>query len=320
MKQKSNNPNIFLTLENLLKFEWISSVLKFRIGKQKSNSILSGRFASKLRGRGLDFEESRPYVIGDDIRNIDWNVTAKTGKTHTKVFTEEKEKPAFIFVDQSPSMGFGSKHKTKAVIAGELASLIVHKIKKSGDRVGGMVFSGDNYELITPKRDQKNILHFLQKIIEANQNIYEPKEFDFENSLVEMIHKLNNVITHDYLVFIISDFYRYNSSVIEYLSQIALHNDLVLIKVFDEMEAEFPSEKMMITNKNKQINIDGKNKKLKESLTSDFDTNYKNFKSELEKYEISIFKVNTSEPVENQLMEVFEGRKEGDKSFNKSSN
>jgi len=320
MKQKSNNPNIFLTLENLLKFEWISSVLNFRIGKQKSNSILSGRFASKLRGRGLDFEESRPYVIGDDIRNIDWNVTAKTGKTHTKVFTEEKEKPAFIFVDQSPSMGFGSKYKTKAVIAGELASLIVHKIKKSGDRVGGMVFSGDNYELITPKRDQKNILHFLQKIIEANQNIYEPKEFDFENSLVEMIHKLNNVITHDYLVFIISDFYRYNSSVIEYLSQIALHNDLVLIKVFDEMEAEFPSEKMMITNKNKQINIDGKNKKLKENLTSDFDTNYKNFKSELEKYEISIFKVNTSEPVENQLMEVFEGRKEGDKSFNKSSN
>ena len=305
MKKNKFNPNIFLTLENLLKFEWISSVLNFKIGKQKSNSVLAGRFASRLRGRGLDFEEARPYIIGDDIRNIDWNVTAKTGKTHTKVFTEEKEKPAFIFVDQSPTMGFGSKHKTKAVVAGELASFIAHKVKKSGDRVGGLVYSGNNYEMITPKRDPKNIIYFLQKIVEANHRIYEDKEFDFENSLSEIINKLNNVITHDYLVFFISDFHRYHKDVIEYLSQISLHNDLVLIKVYDEMEAEMPKEKMMISNKEHQINVDGKNKILHKDLTSDFDQNYKNFKSELEKYEISIFKINTANPIEDQLLEVF---------------
>ena len=303
-----SNPNIFLTLENLLKFEWISSVLNFKVGKQKSNSILIGRYSSRLRGRGLDFEEARPYVIGDDIRNIDWNVTAKTGKTHTKVFTEEKEKPAFIYVDQSPSMGFGSKHKTKAVIAGELASLFAHKIRKSGDRVGGMVFTGTDYELITPKRDSKNIIYFLQKIIEANHKIYETKEFDFENSLSEIIQKINNVVTHDYLVFIISDFYRYNSSVIEYLSQISLHNDLVLIKVYDEMEAEIPAEKITISDKKQQINLFGNKKHLREELKNDFDTNYKNFKSELEKYNVSVFKINTSEPIENQVMEVFNGK------------
>ena len=114
-KSKEKNPNIFLSLEGLLKFEWISSVLNVRANNKKSNSILSGRFASRLRGRGLDFEEARPYVIGDDIRNIDWKVTAKTNKTHTKVFTEEKEKPAFILVDQSPSMGFGSISKTNSI-------------------------------------------------------------------------------------------------------------------------------------------------------------------------------------------------------------
>ncbi len=304
-----SNPNIFLNLENLLKFEWISSVLNFKVGKQKSNSVLIGRYASRLRGRGLDFEESRPYVIGDDIRNIDWNVTAKTGKTHTKVFTEEKEKPAFIYVDQSPSMGFGSKHKTKAVVAGELASLFAHKIRKNGDRVGGMVFTGTNYELIIPKRDPKNTIFFLQKIIEANHKIYEPKEFDFEYALNEIIQKINNVVTHDYLVFIISDFYRYNSSVIEYLSQISLHNDLVIIKVYDEMEAEIPAEKMTISNRKKQISLSGNNKKLREELKNDFDTNYKNFKSELEKYNVSVFKINTSEPVENQIIELFDNSK-----------
>jgi len=305
MKQNKANPNIFLTLENLLKFEWISSVLNFRVGSQKSNSVLAGRYASRIRGRGLDFEEARPYVIGDDIRNIDWNVTAKTGKTHTKVFNEEKEKPVFIFVDQSPSMGFGSKHKTKSVIAGELASLIAHKIKKNGDRVGGMVFSGNNYEVVTPKRDHRNIIYFLQKIIDANQNIYNAKDFDFENALGEIISKLNNIITHDYLVFIISDFHRYSDSVVNYLSQLSLHNDLILIKVYDEMEAEIPTDKLVITNTSHQINLDGKNKKLVESLKSDFEVNYKNFKSELEKYEIPIFKINTLEPVEDQILKAF---------------
>lgn len=307
MKKQNNNPNIFFTLEHLLKFEWISSALNLKSGNQKSNSVLSGRFASRLRGRGLDFEEARPYVIGDDIRNIDWNVTAKTGKTHTKVFTEEKEKPAFIFVDQSPTMGFGSQNKTKAVVAGELASIIAHKIKKSGDRVGGMVFSGEKYELITPKRDSRNIIYFLQKIIEANKNIYQVKEFDFENSLTEIIGKLHHLITHDYLVFIISDFHRYSDSVLKYISQLSLHNDLILIKVYDKMEEDIPKEKITLSNSKYQININGKNNKLKEKLTRDFDNNYKNFKSELEKYEISMFKINTSSSVVDQLMEVFGG-------------
>ncbi|WP_075591286.1 DUF58 domain-containing protein [Labilibacter marinus] len=304
-KKSDKNPNIFLSLEDLLRFEWLSSVINLDSGKQKSNSVLAGRYASRLRGRGLDFEEARPYVIGDDIRNIDWNVTAKTGKTHTKVFTEEKEKPAFVFVDQSASMGFGSKHKTKAVIAGELASIIAHKIKKGGDRIGGLVYTGSDYDIITPKRDPRNIIYFLQKIIEANNSIYEHKDFDFEKSLTEVIAKVNNIVTHDFVVFIISDFYRYSHSVMQYLSQLALHNDLVLIKVYDELEEQIPAEEITITDKTHQINLNGKNKKLKENLKESFSENYAHFKSELEKYNISIFKINTSEPVENQLLEVF---------------
>ncbi|WP_298534139.1 DUF58 domain-containing protein [uncultured Algibacter sp.] len=303
--KEDNPPNVFLTLEHLLKFELFASVLNLGTGKKKSNSILSGRYASRLRGRGLDFEESRPYVLGDDIRNIDWSVTAKTGKTHTKVFTEEKEKPAFIFVDQSTSMGFGSQEKTKAVVAGELASIIAHKIKKGGDRIGGMVYTGDQYDLITPKRDPRNIIYFLQKIIEANQDIYNVKDFNFEASLTDIFAKINNIVTHDFLVFIISDFHRYNDSVLQYLSQLALHNDLVLMQVYDELEADVPNEKMIITDHTYQVNLNGDNKKLKEKLSQSFKTNCKNFKAELEKYNINLFQVNTSSPIEEQLIEVF---------------
>jgi uncharacterized protein (DUF58 family) len=310
MTAENKNSNVFLTLDHLLELERFSASLNLKAGKQKSNSVLSGNYASKLRGRGLDFEEARPYIMGDDIRNIDWKTTAKTGKTHTKVFTEEKEKPAFIFVDQSESMGFGSQHKTKSVVAGELAAIFAHKIKKSGDRIGGMVYSGEDYDLVTPKRDTKNIIHFLQKIVLANQQIYDQKPFDFELSLTEIMSRLHHIITHDYLVFIISDFHRYNDNVLQYVNQLALHNDVVLIKVYDPFEEQLPSNKIVLSDKERQISIDGKNKNLQKDLRVDFESNYKSFKSKLGMLGTTIFKINTVDSVEDQLMELFNNYKE----------
>ena len=305
MKKLSENKNIFLTLEHLLQYEWLNTVLNFKVGSQKSNSVLSGRFASRLRGRGLDFEEARPYVIGDDIRNIDWNVTAKTGKTHTKVFTEEKEKPAFIFVDQSATMGFGSTHKTKSVVAGELAAIAAYKILKGGDRLGGMVFKGKDYDLVTPKRDRRNMLNFFQKIIDANKAIYNYEKFDFSEALKNITSKLRNIITHDYMVVIISDFYRYNAETIKYLSEISEHNDIILIKVYDPLEAQLPKEKITLSNISHQIQMNGKQKKTHEKLTADFETNFNQFKSEIEKYNITLFKINTVDKLEEQLIQLF---------------
>ncbi|WP_299778653.1 DUF58 domain-containing protein [uncultured Formosa sp.] len=305
MKSQAKDNTVFLTLEHLLQYEWLNTVLNFNVGQQKSNSVLSGRYASRLRGRGLDFEEARPYVIGDDTRNIDWKVTAKTGVTHTKVFTEEKEKPAFIFVDQTPTMGFGSVHKTKAVVAGELAAIAAYKILKGGDRIGGLVMKDETYDLLTPKRDQRNMLQFFQKIVDANQDIYNRTDFDFAESLKSMIAKLNNIITHDYLVIIISDFHRYNNEMIQYLSVLSQHNDVVLVKVFDPMEEELPSEKMTLTNSEKQISIAKNKVQVVKDLKTDFKTNYDGFKQEIDKYNITLFKINTVDPLEEQLVNVF---------------
>jgi uncharacterized protein (DUF58 family) len=305
MKKLIENKNVFLTLEHLLKFEWLNTVLNFKVGSQKSNSILSGRYTSKLRGRGLDFEESRPYVRGDDIRNIDWNVTAKTGQTHTKVFTEEKEKPAFIFVDQSVTMGFGSTHRTKAVVAGELAAITAYKILKGGDRIGGMIFKGKDYDLVTPKRDRRNMLQFFQKIVDANHAIYNHKSFDFPDALSQMANRLRNIITHDFMVVVISDFYRYNPQTIKHLSEISEHNDVILVKIYDPLEAQLPKEKMTLSNITHQIQMKGRSKKVISDISDDFETNYNQFKSEVEKYNITVFKVNTVDKLEDQLVQLF---------------
>ena len=107
------------------------------------------------------------------------------------------------------------------------------------------------------------------------------------------------------MVFIISGFHRYSNSVLQYLSELSLHNDIVLIKVVDTLEAQIPSEKLVVTNKTYQINLNGKDKQLKGKLERSFENNYKNFKEELEKYEITIFKINTTDPIEEQLIEVF---------------
>ncbi len=163
MSKKSHYPaNVFVSLEDLLALEPIAKGFSFLANKQKVRTILGGRYASKLRGRGLDFEEVRNYVAGDDIRTIDWKVTARTQKTHSRVYSEEKEKPVLIVVDQSKSMFFGSQNKTKSVVAAELAALTAFRIAKDGDRVGAVVFGDNAIDVILPKRNKKNILFFLK--------------------------------------------------------------------------------------------------------------------------------------------------------------
>ena len=200
--------DIFITLNELLKMEHLSKGFSLLASKQRVRSVLGGKHASKLRGRGLDFEEVRNYVPGDDIRNIDWKVTARTQKTHSRVYSEEKEKPTLIVVDQSKSMFFGSKKRTKSVVAAELAALTAFKILKEGDRVGGIVFADNGIDIVYPKRDRKNILRFLEKIVLRNRELVDSKPVEFEKALAETLAKVKNIVTHDFLVVIISDFQR----------------------------------------------------------------------------------------------------------------
>ncbi|MCK5814431.1 MAG: DUF58 domain-containing protein, partial [Flavobacteriaceae bacterium] len=184
------HPDIFVTLKSLLAKEGSAKGFSFLAKKQKVRSILGGKHASKLRGRGLDFEEVRNYVAGDDIRNIDWKVTARTQKTHTRVYSEEKEKPVLIVVDQSKSMFFGSRKKMKSVVAAELAALTAFKILKEGDRVGGVVIADNGIDIIFPKRDRKNIVRFFEKIVERNHELKDSKSTDFEQTKKDVIAEM----------------------------------------------------------------------------------------------------------------------------------
>ena len=310
MKNNIKYPSdVFVSLQDLLKMEHIASGFSFLAKKQKVRSILGGKHASKLRGRGLDFEEVRNYVAGDDIRNIDWKVTARTQKTHSKVFSEEKEKPALIVVDQSKSMFFGSQKRTKSVVAAELAALAAFRIRKEGDRVGGLVFADDGLDVVFPKRDRKNILRFMERIVERNRNLQNTAPLDFNKAVKEIFLKVRNIVTHDFTVIIISDFHRYSPEVVKNIAYISQHNDVVLCKVFDPMERTVPESKIIAGDHEKQLVVDGSKKHIKEKLEKGFDNDFQVFKEQMKKHRIPVLTIDTVGDVDHQLKEILKGAK-----------
>lgn len=309
MNQIEFPSDVFVSLQDLLKMEHYARNFSFLAKKQKVRSVLGGKHSSKLRGRGLDFEEVRNYVAGDDIRNIDWKVTARTRKTHSKVFSEEKEKPALIFVDQSKTMFFGSQRKTKSVVAAELAALAAFRVLKEGDRVGGIVFGDEGIDIVFPKRDRKNILRFLEKIVERNHQLKNRSELKFEEQLKDVLGKVRNIVTHDFLIVIISDFQRYSPEVIKAIKLLSQHNDVILAKVFDPMERDIPATKLVAGDGKKQILIDGESHKLRQNFKEGFEKDYAGFETQMKKHRIPLMLIDTISDVNQQLKEIMKGVK-----------
>ncbi len=304
-KETTFPADIFCSLKDLLGMERYAHHFDLLARKQRVKSIMGGKHASKLRGRGLDFEEVRQYVKGDDIRNIDWKVTARTRETHTRVFSEEKEKPTLILVDQSKSMFFGSQKRTKSVVAAELAALAAFRILKEGDRVGGIVFADQGIDIVLPKRDRRNILRFFENIVKRNHELSEDKTGDFEDLLKEAAAKTENIVTHDFMILIIGDFHRYSPDVLKSITMLSQHNDLILAKIVDPFERDIAAVKFVAGNEQTQVAVDGQEKSLRRKFEEGFDTDFREFQAKLKKHRIPIFQVDTVQPIEQQIKQLF---------------
>src|SRR5277367_4369344 len=128
---------------------------------QPVHSLLFGRRASHVRGRGLDFEELRSYVSGDDVRSIDWRVTARMQKPYVRVYSEERDRPTMLVVDQRINMFFGSRVSMKSVVAAEVSALAAWRVFQQGDRIGAVVFNDDRTEKVRAHRSHATILRIL---------------------------------------------------------------------------------------------------------------------------------------------------------------
>ena len=299
-KERNGPPEVYVSLRDLIALQYEARGFSF-LPKYAVQSILSGRHRSKLRGRGLDFEEVRQYVSGDDIRNIDWKVTARVGKAHTKVFTEEKERPVFLIVDQSSSMFFGSRLYFKSVIAAHLAAIGCWRVIDQGDRVGGIVFNDNTIKYVSPKRDRRSVQRFLSFVSELNQELKATAVPDSQvNSLNKAIQQAQQVVTHDYLVFVISDFNNADDLSLKELIRIKRNNDVMLAHISDPAEMEIDAKKITLSDGQYQIRLE-KDRSLRKKFKSEQLDWLEKARLECKKYGIPFLNFHTEPDVAKQL-------------------
>lgn len=198
---------------------------------------LSGGYLAKSKGRGMEFDEARHYQPGDDIRAIDWRVTARTGKTHTKVFREEKERPVFILADLSSSMQFGTQLLFKSVQVAHLAALIAWAARKRGDRIGGLVYNQHQHLEFKPLTRHKAVLSLLNGLIQLqnpNPNLANQVQFS------EACARLRRLAHPGSLIFLLSDFNHLNNIAQQHLSQLSRHCEIIAYPISDPFEHALP--------------------------------------------------------------------------------
>ncbi|MEN8155367.1 MAG: DUF58 domain-containing protein [Bacteroidota bacterium] len=304
-KERIGPPEVYVTLRDLVGLQHDAHGFSF-LPSHAIQSLLSGRHRSRLRGRGLDFDEVRKYVAGDDIRNIDWRVTARVGETHSKVFTEERERPVLLIVDQTSSMFFGSRVYLKSVVAAHAAALGAWRTLEVGDRVGGIVFDDTSLDYVTPKRDRRSVQRILHLVAERNQALGPKAAEAGGNQLLEALRQAHQLVTHDYLVVVISDFMGFDDKVMKILIQLSRHNDLIAAQVSDPMEEKLPGANLVLTDGVFRTSLD-RRKRAHEGVNRRQAELYQHLAAQMKRFGIPLLTFNTTEPVSTQLRKMVGG-------------
>ncbi len=243
---KSASSGVHVSVEELVKEQY--NILGLDFFKTSSRNITAGANSSPFKGKGMEFDEVRAYQAGDDVRSIDWRVTARKGDTYTKLFREERERQVIILTDMQQTMHFGTRAMFKSVMAAKVAALIGWAALDASEKVGGIVVSEKNTEIVRPQRSSKSMLAIINALSKASF----VKEGDNHKSMPIMLSELRKTAKTGGIVFIISDFYDFNDTVKSYLTQIAGKCDVVLINIFDRLEEKAPPEDRYLVTDGKQ--------------------------------------------------------------------
>ena len=231
------NEAVSVTVADLVQLARPAATLK--LGRTQGRASLIGDYLSPFKGRGMEFDESRPYQAGDDVRNLNWRVMARTGKPFTKLFREERERPVFLWVDLRQRMLFATRGMFKAVLAARAAALIAWAASYNGDRVGGVIFSEREHHELKPTRGKRGVLRLINRL--ATHPAWSHNgEGGSDDAAYEALLRLRHVVRPGSLVFLLSDFGGLGPKTQAHLSQLALHNELTFFFVHDPFEAELP--------------------------------------------------------------------------------
>lgn len=203
------------------------------------NSLQTGAYVSHFRGRGMEFDESRPYQPGDDPRSIDWRVTARSTTAYTKLFREERERPVLVCVDLRSNMHFATRGCFKSVNASRAAALLAWAAHHRGDRIGGLIFGDTTHRELKPRLGRRAALRFVHQLAEhadwTNRGVADNVE-----PFTQAMSALRRVARPGSLVVVISDFIGFSRAAQSYLSSVARHNEVLAVFMNDPLERKLP--------------------------------------------------------------------------------
>ena len=272
---------------------------------RKTANPLAGLLSSRFRGRGLDFAEVRVYQPGDDLRTIDWRVTARTQVAHTKLFQEEKERPVFVLVDQSASMHFGSQVCFKSVLAARAGALLAWAALERGERTGGLVFSGTRHREVRPRRSHHAVLRLLNELHDFNQALGGPApagDAAPAQYLAEALANLRRVARHGSLIYLISDFAGDGEDAWLHLQPLALRNDLLGIHISDPLERELPAPDVYaISDGRQRTRINTASRQRRRAFAASYRSRCKQVEEAFLRVKSPLLSLSTAEPLTDGL-------------------
>lgn len=243
------------------------------LSKQQARQRSIGGHMSPQRGRGMEFDEVRAYQPGDDVRSIDWRVTARTDRPHTKLYREERERPVMILVDLTASQFFGTKTQFKSAAAIRAASIFAWASVAAGDRVGGMIVTEHDLYEFQPALRHQAMLPFLQKLAECS-HLTEQQPNSSENRLATAFSRLARLVRPGTLIVVLSDFYQLDGAV-DQLRQFGRHQQLWSGLIYDPLEVYLPDQPSWFSDGESQLYIDAAKRKTVEAYRQQFEARIK---------------------------------------------
>lgn len=272
-----------------------------------SDEIFAGKYHSAFRGRGMSFAEVREYRVGDDVRDIDWNVTARSERTHVKVFEEERELTMMLVVDVSPSRMFGSKELTKKNVITEIAATLAFSAAKNNDKVGCILFSDRVEKFIPPKKGRAHVMMIIRELVG-----FEPK--GSSTNISEALRYLVGVNKKRATTFLLSDFINAGSDMAKLddaLKIASSKHDIMAIRVHDERDRELPNVGIVEVEDSETGRrewLDTSSRAVRRFWAENYDERSVAMKSMLQQNRVDVVDVATGEDYVVELIKMFKQR------------
>ena len=273
-------------------------------------SSQTGKYISPYIGRGMTFAESRPYQTGDDVRHMDWRVTARSGNPHTKLFQEERERSILVWVDFRSTMFFATRGRFKSLQAARAAAWIAWAARFNNDRIGGLIFSDNQHWELRPKTGDKAVLRLIHTICKAAQEKGRGRadaESDSSITITQSLVRLRRVVKPGSQIFLLSDFRALDKTGEAHIQQLARHNELVILSHHDPLERSLPVPGLYPVDfgSGNQI-LNTANKKSRQQYQSQFQNRHEHLTNFCKKLGGYFLSVATQDDVVSTLQSAFQ--------------